>query len=56
LLLQYLDTLKQVGTSPSTKIVVPMEIGGLLNGLRTLLPAEAQATTTASSNGDALHA
>ena len=56
LLLQYLDTLKQVGTSPSTKIVVPMEIGGLLNGLRSLLPDEAQATTTASSNGGALNA
>ena len=55
LLLQYLDTLKQVGTSPSTKIVVPMEIGGLLNGLRSLLPDEAQATTTASSNGGALN-
>ncbi len=38
--LQYLETLKQVGTSPSTKIVVPMELGGLLNGLRGLLPAE----------------
>jgi regulator of protease activity HflC (stomatin/prohibitin superfamily) len=39
--LQYLETLKQVGTSPSTKIVVPMELGGLLNGLRGLLPADA---------------
>lgn len=38
--LQYLETLKQVGASPSTKIVVPMELGGLLNGLRGLLPAE----------------
>jgi regulator of protease activity HflC (stomatin/prohibitin superfamily) len=55
LLLQYLDTLKQVGASPSTKIVVPMEIGGLLNGLRSLV-GEAPATTTASSNGDALNA
>jgi hypothetical protein len=32
-----------------------MEIGGLLNGLRSLMPAEAQATTTSSSNGDALN-
>jgi len=39
--LQYLETLKQVGSSPSTKIVVPMELGGLLNGLRSLLPLEA---------------
>ncbi len=39
--LQYLETLKQVGSSESTKIVVPMELGGLLNGLRNLLPLEA---------------
>jgi regulator of protease activity HflC (stomatin/prohibitin superfamily) len=38
--LQYLETLKQVGTSPSTKIVVPMELGGLVSGLRGLLPPE----------------
>lgn len=36
--LQYLETLKQVGSSPSTKIVVPMELGGLLNRLQNLLP------------------
>ncbi len=36
--LQYLETLKQVGTAPSTKIVVPMELAGLLSGLG-LLPA-----------------
>ena len=35
MVLQYLDTLKQVGTSASTKIVVPMEI---LDGLRNLIP------------------
>jgi regulator of protease activity HflC (stomatin/prohibitin superfamily) len=35
MLLQYLDTLKQVGTSQSTKIVVPMEV---LDGLRRLVP------------------
>ena len=35
--LQYLETLKQVGAAPSTKIVVPMELlGGLMNGLRGL--------------------
>ena len=33
LLLQYLDTLKQIGSSPSTKFVVPMELTGLLKGL-----------------------
>jgi regulator of protease activity HflC (stomatin/prohibitin superfamily) len=36
--LQYLETLQRVGASPSTKIVVPMELGGLLDRLRGLLP------------------
>jgi hypothetical protein len=31
--LQYLDTLKQIGASPSTKFVVPAELTGLLTGL-----------------------
>ena len=34
--LQYLDALKQVGTSPSTKVVVPMELGGLAAGVVAL--------------------
>lgn len=38
--LQYLETLKQIGAAPSTKIVVPMELAGLLNGLRGVAPAE----------------
>jgi regulator of protease activity HflC (stomatin/prohibitin superfamily) len=38
--LQYLETLKQVGSSNSTKIVLPMELGGLLNGLRNMLPGD----------------
>ncbi|MHB8295652.1 MAG: SPFH domain-containing protein [Acidimicrobiales bacterium] len=37
LLLQYMETLKQVGASPSTKLVVPMELAGLLSGLRNVL-------------------
>jgi regulator of protease activity HflC (stomatin/prohibitin superfamily) len=37
--LQYLETLKQIGIAPSTKIVVPMELAGLLNGLRGSVPA-----------------
>ena len=36
--LQYLETLKDVGAAPSTKIVVPMELGGLIGGLQALLP------------------
>ncbi|MGD1011903.1 MAG: SPFH domain-containing protein [Acidimicrobiales bacterium] len=35
--LQYLETLKQIGSSAATKIVVPMELGGLLNGLRSMV-------------------
>jgi regulator of protease activity HflC (stomatin/prohibitin superfamily) len=49
--LQYLQTLKDVGASPSTKIVVPMELGGLLNGLRGLLPAEAPNGSTVPGAG-----
>ncbi len=41
MLLQYLETLKQVGASPSTKFIVPMELSGLLNGLRGMLPGPA---------------
>jgi regulator of protease activity HflC (stomatin/prohibitin superfamily) len=33
MLLQYLDVLRQMGTSPSTKFVVPMELTSLLQGL-----------------------
>jgi len=40
--LQYLETIKQVGASPSTKIVIPMELGGLLNTVRAMLPKEAE--------------
>jgi regulator of protease activity HflC (stomatin/prohibitin superfamily) len=52
LLLQYLDTLKQIGSSPSTKLVVPMEFSGLLNGLRSLIPATPPAVLRSSSSGD----
>jgi regulator of protease activity HflC (stomatin/prohibitin superfamily) len=34
--LQYLETLKQVGVSASTKIVVPMEFSGLVGGIAKL--------------------
>ena len=34
--LQYLETLKQVGVSPATKIVVPMELSGLAAGIQAL--------------------
>jgi regulator of protease activity HflC (stomatin/prohibitin superfamily) len=43
--LQYLDALKQIGSSPSTKFVVPMELANLLSGVvgltgRSFGPAE----------------
>ena len=31
--LQYRDALKQIGASPSTKFVVPMELASLLQGV-----------------------
>jgi regulator of protease activity HflC (stomatin/prohibitin superfamily) len=31
--LQYLDALKQIGASPSTKFVIPMEFSSLLSGI-----------------------
>lgn len=40
LALQYLDTLRQIGTSPSTKFVVPMEVGNLVAGVRSLLQTQ----------------
>jgi regulator of protease activity HflC (stomatin/prohibitin superfamily) len=41
--LQYLDALKQVGASPSTKIVLPMEIAGLLRPIVDLAQRAAHA-------------
>ena len=40
--LQYLDALKQVGTSPSSKVVVPMELSGLVGAVTAI--AEAAST------------
>jgi regulator of protease activity HflC (stomatin/prohibitin superfamily) len=37
LLLQYLDTLKAVGSSPSTKFVLPMEISGMMEKVMMLM-------------------
>ena len=34
MVLQYLDTLKALGASPSTKYIFPMEFTGLLTNLR----------------------
>jgi regulator of protease activity HflC (stomatin/prohibitin superfamily) len=47
--IQYLETLKQVGTSNSTKIVVPMELGGLVGGLSAVLGGMTDATDDAAA-------
>ncbi len=49
--LQYLETLKQVGVSPATKIVVPMELAGFTTGLRGLLSPDGGAAVTPEPNG-----
>ncbi len=41
--LQYLEALKSIGVSPSSKVVVPMELSGLAAGIASL--AEAAAPT-----------
>jgi regulator of protease activity HflC (stomatin/prohibitin superfamily) len=48
--LQYLETLKQVGVSPATKIVVPMELGGLASGLQSLI-ADGQRAAGTNQDG-----
>jgi regulator of protease activity HflC (stomatin/prohibitin superfamily) len=61
--LQYLDTLKQVGSSASTKIVVPMELSGLMNRLGNVLGGDGEVRVldspagdgAATGNGDAPH-
>ncbi len=45
--LQYLEALKQVGTSPSSKVVVPMELSGLIGAVTAI--AEASSTSGGSS-------
>ena len=34
--LQYLDALKQVGAGPSSKVVVPMELAGLVGAVTAI--------------------
>ena len=38
--LQYLDTLKTIGNSPSTKYIIPAEFTDLLKPLRSLMGEE----------------
>jgi regulator of protease activity HflC (stomatin/prohibitin superfamily) len=51
--LQYLEALKQVGTSAATKIVIPMEFAGLAGNLRGLLAATPNGTIQVEPNGKA---
>src|SRR5579859_2738003 len=46
--LQYFEALKQIGSSPSTKFVLPMELSGLLSGLAAPL---SQALGTRTGGG-----
>jgi regulator of protease activity HflC (stomatin/prohibitin superfamily) len=48
--LQYLETLKALGVSPSSKIVVPMELSSLVSGFTAVAEA---ASTNGSSSTDA---
>ncbi|HUE58067.1 MAG TPA: SPFH domain-containing protein [Acidimicrobiales bacterium] len=51
--LQYLETLKQIGSGTSTKIVLPMELGALVSGLRGLLDISgSESSALESTNGD----
>jgi hypothetical protein len=47
--LQYLETLKALGVSPSSKIVVPMELSSLVAGFTAV--AEAASTNGSSDPG-----
>jgi regulator of protease activity HflC (stomatin/prohibitin superfamily) len=47
--LQYLDALKKLGASPSTKFVVPMELSGLLSGMTASLAQSLPHPTSTSS-------
>jgi hypothetical protein len=47
--LQYLDALKALGVSPSSKIVVPMELSSLVSGFTAA--AEAASTNASTDPG-----
>ena len=55
LMLMYLDTLRTVGSSPSTKFVVPVELTGMLSRFMTAMQAAtpAETPTAGSTNGQA---
>ena len=49
--LQYLEALKVLGAAPSTKIVLPMELTSMLQGVAALTD-RAFADTSAAAEGD----
>ncbi|HVU14730.1 MAG TPA: SPFH domain-containing protein [Phototrophicaceae bacterium] len=51
MMLQYLDTLRSVGASPSTKFVLPMELTSLMSRFMSTMAAANVGTDGASSNG-----
>lgn len=52
--LQYLETLKQIGTSPSTKFVVPVELTSLAAGVLGALANSTAGNSAASPDGAVL--
>lgn len=54
--LQYLDALKQIGASPSTKFVVPMELANLLSGVTGLTGRSFGGGGNGSQSGSGSHA
>jgi regulator of protease activity HflC (stomatin/prohibitin superfamily) len=46
--LQYLEALRTMGSSPASKVVVPMELAGLVAGFTTI----AEAASSSDSTGD----
>jgi regulator of protease activity HflC (stomatin/prohibitin superfamily) len=51
--LQYLDMLRQVGSSPSTKFVIPLELTGLVQQLGATLTGNGAAKSRSSGDGNA---
>ncbi len=49
--LQYLEALKQLGVSPSTKVIVPMELSGLVSAFTAITEASASNGSSSGSGG-----
>jgi regulator of protease activity HflC (stomatin/prohibitin superfamily) len=51
MMLQYLDALQKIGTSPSTKFILPMEITGMMQQLADVASRATIATHSTNGNG-----